>query len=269
MQQLIAILSLQFISSRLARVPVVQRLSSSMPVFEVEEKFSLTNRNRDQLETRLRNLGFSTSCSVHMIDWYYDNADFDLTRRDCWLRCRETVGDPDSRQWQLKRRAITRDARSAAVYEEIEGHRAIDDVSAILMKHRKSGTEAMKKTLLTISLPSQDAASDNTPIPSMPISELAVFAKIMTQRSSWKASCGPFQQLTVDLDMTDYGYAVGEVEAVVAESDQIEAARTLVRKLVQAMDVSSPSDEASGKMECFLKRYRPDVYRICVESGVI
>jgi thiamine-triphosphatase len=267
--QLIAFLSLQFISYRLARVPLVQRLSSSMPVFEVEEKFSLADRNRDHLEARLRNLGFSTSHSVHMVDWYYDNADFDLIERDCWLRCRETDGDPVSRQWQLKRRAITRDASSAAVYEEIEGQRAIDNVSSILLNHRKMRFDTMNQKLSPIILLSPDCARDIAPIPSLPISELSVFAKIVTQRSSWKASCGPFQQLTVDLDMTDYGYAVGEVEAVVAESDQIEAARTLVRGLVQALDVSSPSDEASGKMECFLKRYRPDVYRICVESGVM
>ena len=96
--------------------------------------------------------------------------------------------------------------------------------------------------------------------------------------------------LVVDLDTTDFGYAVGEVEAVVQRPDQVPAARAAIAEFLDTLllrlydnDDEEQDDEnhdhgdgdqapkaaAVGKLEYYLQTRRPDVYQIMVEAGVV
>jgi len=99
------------------------------------------------------------------------------------------------------------------------------------------------------------------------------FAKILTQRSSWKVDEGgserKFRNLSVDLDATDYGYAVGEVEAVVKDELEVENARNEIQELIQAICNGDSETKAVGKLEYYLQAKRPEVFQICIDSGVL
>jgi len=118
-------------------------------------------------------------------------------------------------------------------------------------------------------------------IPELPVKDstgLLPFAKIVTQRSTWKAdnnnSTSEFHNLSVDFDTTDFGYAVGEVEAVVAIETEVERARNSIQQVIAAIcctddgtdspsSSSSPSDEkAMSKLESTIcKRIDPRYIR--------
>lgn len=224
-----------------------------MPVIGVEEKFSLMNRDRTDLEDRLRQLGFSMFKKVNMVDWYFDNWNYDLLRRDCWLRCRDTG---TSSQWQLKC-GQTSHARTA-VYEEIDGVQAAEFACSLLTRPKLDQFHGYI-------IPTHNRPSE----PVLPISDsgLTSFAKIDTHRSSWKVAAGKFRALTVDLDATNFEYAVGEVEAIVEDAEHIDSARELVQELIQ--EIGGESDKAAGKLEYYLQMNRPEVYKICIDCNVL
>lgn len=227
-------------------------------VLEVEEKFSLMDRNMAELEDRLRELGFRASEQVSMVDWYFDNGNYDLLRQDCWLRWRETAVDG---QWQLKRGQVKQS--TTTVYQEIEGVQAVELACSLLPQRAEAGQ-------------GRPTINCDHPIPLLPFPNLGLtpFARIVTQRSSWKVAAGKFRDLTVDLDATDFGYTVGEVEAVVEDKDATTSARKLVqaRKLVHELiqeTGGSASGRVAGKLEYYLQRNCPDVFQICIDCGVV
>jgi hypothetical protein len=123
------------------------------------------------------------------------------------------------------------------------------------------------------------------------------FARIETTRFKWKlksssallaeltaslknvADISFLSDITVDIDVTDFGYTVGEVEAVVPSVDQVDAAKEVVQRIVSRMnDCTSSSSNSNmnkdvasvlGKLETFLIQKRPDVYSACVKAGVM
>jgi thiamine-triphosphatase len=239
-----------------ARITATSRLfSGSMPVLEVEEKFSLMNRNLTELEGRLRELGFVMFKQVNMVDWYFDTAAYDLLRHDNWLRCRETA---TSSQWQLKRGQTDQSTSNATVYEEVEGVQAVELACSLLSKAARCQADEIRASI----------HSDHS-IPVIPISYsgLTPFARILTQRSSWKVAAGRFRDLTVDLDATDFEYAVGEVEAVVEDAAHVDSARRRIKDLIH--EIGGASDKAAGKLEYYLQTNRPDIYQICIVCRVL
>jgi thiamine-triphosphatase len=224
---------------------------------EVEQKFAL-DENGSLVEARLKELGFRKNGEVDMEDWYFDTPDphWTLTPRDCWLRCRQTH---ESSTWQLKRGRRHQDG--ATIYEELEGEEAIE--ASISM------------------LPDNDVAVvvpeeyEGRAVPKFPRSNVPLipFSLILTHRSSWGFSgeSEAYKGLTVDLDGTQYGYMVGEVEAVVYNNEDVPPAKdrinSLIREIVPEQNRSGPVPV--GKLEHYLIRHRPDHYRVCVEGGSI
>jgi len=74
----------------------------------------------------------------------------------------------------------------------------------------------------------------------------------------------------VDLDTSDFGYTVDEVEAIVEDEDDIEQAQAAARSLIAELigDAWSMST-AQGKLEYYLEKNRPDVYDMLMDCGVM
>lgn len=240
--------------------------SSTSSTFEVEEKFSLMNQNISNVDEQLHQLGFRSSSCIKMADFYYDSVHFDLIRQDCWLRYRDTnMGS----FWQLKRgqqqqlTSLPATTGATTVYEETEGNRALELVATLLLNKDQS-----RMGFTDHASPALVGPQDFVLPPQISKLGLSAFAEIVTQRSSWQADHGKFSRLTVDLDATEDGYALGEVETVVQEMGQVQEARLLVHELIHTLQIRT-KDKTIGKMEYYLQRHRPDVHKLCVDCGVV
>jgi thiamine-triphosphatase len=114
------------------------------------------------------------------------------------------------------------------------------------------------------------------PPPPVAIPGLHTFARIVTHRSSWSLPRDDDGDVAgavvvVDLDTTDFGYAVGEVERLVTKASDIEAAR---RDLQTWLETVLGKDALAGpppvgKLEYYLQTQQPHVYNILVEEGLV
>jgi thiamine-triphosphatase len=271
-------------TTRALRTAFVRRgmTTATTTTLEVEQKFALLDRNLEDMKARLGQAGFELDTVKEMVDWYFDVEGSVLTRRDCWLRYRQLLSsDADQTgQWELKRgqtRTIhskdeteSTESTTLTVYEEIEGVAAVTTACSVLSDFNFSPISSSSSTPNTTSTTSTGNFQDHlVPKLDIPNTGLKPFARIVTQRSSWKSTdkCN-WENLSVDLDTTDFGYAVGEVERVVHRQEDVEAARTQVQALIAEL-CNGVSDPAVGKLEYFLKRNRPDIYQACVESGTM
>jgi thiamine-triphosphatase len=298
----------------LRRIYIVRMLSSndaeqekkSKPQFEIEQKFQLLSSGRDNqaIEERLRQLNFENKGTIRFVDWYFDSEDVALSTRDYWLRFRETENRRHEGTWQLKKGTSggqNSASSSTTVYIEIEGKDAISTALAELT-HCTTSSSYVAEPIMDGSI-----GDFNTPeFPEDGAKELlAPFCRIVTTRSSWalkgvtnddtiayninKADADlhldpSLVGLTVDLDCTDTGFAVGEVEAVVESESDIPQAKLRIQFLVDKLKTARGSLEevnssnnngcigdgpAIGKLEHYLMIHRPDHYKACIQSGSI
>jgi thiamine-triphosphatase len=275
-------------TTRAIRTPAFVRrgmtTTATTTTLEVEQKFALLDRNLEDIKARLSQAGFELDTVKEMVDWYFDVEASVLTRHDCWLRYRQSLSsDADQTgQWELKRgqpRTIqskdevgSTKSSTLTVYEEIEGAAAVTTACSVLSDFNFLPTSSSSSSSTPNTAPATSARNfQEHLVPQLGVSNtgLKPFARIVTQRTSWKSTdkCN-WENLSVDLDTTDFGYAVGEVERVVHRQENVEAARTQVQALIAEL-CNGVSDPAVGKLEYFLKRNRPDIYQACVESGTI
>lgn len=147
----------------------IDSLKEPQKSFEVERKFAVP-KNYSGL---LADYGFNRDENVESIrDEYFDTRDYDLLRRDHWLRKRQE-------KWQLKKRV------EDGVYEEIEDEDRIDAV----LKNLKQDFEWER---------------------------CVKFAEIETKRSKFRMN-----DVIIDVDETNWGFVVGEIEICVENKDQI------------------------------------------------
>lgn len=252
--------------------------ATPLKTFEVEQKFAITAQDVGttvDLRDRLIRAGLVESNSKEMVDWYFDvpSNDYPLIRQDCWLRYRSSTSSSSSSslkgQWELKRGTI-RDTKSnskATVYEEIEGEQALLQARELIETF-----QARQNT--------SDGAKHDAPnlyqqheIPQSPIeiTSLAPLARIATQRSTWRSAKQTDKLFVVDLDSTDFQYAVGEVETVVTDQSQIEAAQEELQQWLRNVlgETALQGPPPMGKLEYYLSTQRPEILEILVEAGLM
>ncbi|CAN8024485.1 unnamed protein product [Ixodes persulcatus] len=159
---------------------------------EVERKF----RASCDIEDRLARIGAALGSRTQFTDRYYDTQDNVLALNDHWLRIRGGASD----HWELKyRKHNDTPSNDSAVtsYSEETGEANILTIVKKLLPERSPVDEAV--TL-------KDFVSDGL---------LREFACIQTWRSSYKTS----GRAVVDLDQTDWGYRVAEIEVLLQEAD--------------------------------------------------
>jgi adenylate cyclase class IV len=262
---------------------------------EVERKFSLLGANLDSLSDRLRQAGLKEAGTKEMVDWYFDRPQYPLIRQDCWLRYRTTAAidgsnNDGSGTWQLKQgRKVNQNSSGTTVYEETEGKEALKITQTLL----NGCTLTQTTTTTTTTTALFDGVFE---VPPIPISGMQPFARIATKRSSWimpnddndddgnndNSSCNSNSSssnenqhiwLTVDLDTTDFGHAIGEVEAVVTNVQDVTMAHAKIDDLIEQLQVggSSSSDGGAasiimGKLEYYLKLKRPEILQLIMEG---
>lgn len=248
---------------------------------EVEEKFSVSELDLNVLESKLSQMGFGKSGDdVEFMDWYFDLSEpnWVLSVSDNWLRYREILVDGDDNDkkrkgvWQLKCGKVIPSVENSAmtVYEELEGDEAFEVVMSMLPKLVESSKQ--KNNL------KEETLMDGYVIPPLPVGvacDLVPFARIKTTRSSWMLqgkgddTINSLSTLNVDIDCTDFGYLVGEVEQVVDNENDVGAAKRLVQKTIEQISGMSSVDVKNvlGKLELYMIRNRKRHFDECVKQG--
>ena len=280
--------------------------SSPSSLLEVEQKFQLGSN----IEQRLQELKFQPKRTIRFVDWYYDTNDVQLSIRDVWVRYRGLV-EPDSHDdgntadsgnsspkgsWQIKIGKNVPNSETT-VYEELEGIDALTKAKSILSSistiqdgeavcdgaNMFDGHETPKFSDSIV-----DSDSHTETLQSL-ASLLKPFSRIVTTRSSWVYDSDGndddgnegenYHGMSVDLDETNTGYGIGEVESVVATASDIPVAKQRIQSLIDQITAPPTTDNREheeeevskrpplGKLEHFLFNERPAHYKACIESG--
>ncbi|XP_071463869.1 thiamine-triphosphatase isoform X2 [Marmota flaviventris] len=174
-------------------------------LIEVERKFI----PGPGIEERLQELGGILEHRITFRDTYYDTPELSLMRSNHWLRQREGSG------WELKYPGASGISGPHTEYKELTSESAVVAQLCEVLGAKGLGDGTMAAVLGPLGL--QEVAS------------------FVTKRSSWKLVFPGVNEeepvLKVDLDTADFGYAVGEVEALVQEEAEVPTALKKINSL--------------------------------------
>lgn len=207
-------------------------------LIEVERKFT----PGPGTEERLQELGGTLEHRVTFRDSYYDTPELSLMRADHWLRQRENSG------WELKCPGTSGVSGPHNEYMELTAEPAIVAQLCEVLGAQVLGAGGVAAVLGPLGL--QEVAS------------------FVTKRSTWKLVLSRADEekplLRVDLDTADFGYAVGEVEAMVHEEAEVPAALEKINQLSSMLGVPA-QERATAKLIVYLQRFRPQDYQRLLE----
>ncbi len=191
-------------------------------MIEVEKKFILNAAERAALIDGATPLGMKTFTDV-----YYDNADYDLTKKDWWLRSRDG-------RFELKIPAdkVNRDVETNQ-YEELE--QELD----IKKRLNIAGGGALQNIL--------------------PAHGYHPFVTMTTTREKFRR-----ESFIIDFDTVDFGFAIAEIEMMVSDKSEIEAAKKKVFSFAEGHGlVVKP---VRGKVLEYLHRNSPEHLKALEEA---
>ncbi|XP_002741489.1 thiamine-triphosphatase-like isoform X2 [Saccoglossus kowalevskii] len=178
-------------------------------VLELERKFSINENS----ERKLQEVGASCLREKSFEDSYYDSVDYQLTLSDYWLRKREG-------NWELKSPPEKRKPESdvAQYIETTNAGEIVQYLSAILKTdptHAGDNADQIAKFVEKTGL--------------------QPFAVFRTNRKTYTME-GGFQ---IDLDETDFGYKVGEIELIVHQNEDVAAALEKIDTLAEKLEFTN------------------------------
>lgn len=162
-------------------------------------------------------------------DVYYDTHAYDLTRKGMWLRLRD-------KRWELKIPLGGAATRAVDQYRELETEPEIADF--LTLRQEKVLAYAM-----------QEAG-------------YVPFAAIVTTRTKYKKD-----GFTIDLDSTDFGYELAEIERMVSGASAVEEATSQI--LAFAKKHKLKTERVRGKVIEYLRRNNKAHFNALVEAGVV
>ncbi|XP_037358994.1 thiamine-triphosphatase [Talpa occidentalis] len=205
---------------------------------EVERKF-VPGPNTEE---RLQELGGVLEHRLMFRDSYYDTPGLSLMRADHWLRQREGSG------WEFKCPGSGGVSGPHTEYVEVTDEPAIVAQLCEVLGAEVLGAGGVAAVLGPLGL--QEVAS------------------FVTKRSAWKLVLPGADEeepaLKVDLDTADFGYAVGEVEALVHREAEVPAALEKIHRLSHMLGVPA-QEKAPAKLIVYLQRFRPQDYQRLLE----
>jgi adenylate cyclase class IV len=160
-------------------------------------------------------------------DIYYDTADHALTKRSVWLRTREG-------KFELKFPMGVRGKSGVTSYDEIE------DDELVAQKLGFPAGEPLDRTLASLGY--------------------RPFATITTTRSKYEK-----EGFHIDVDDTDFGHSVVEIELMVAGEHEMEAAGKRILDFASAQGISI-AENIRGKVIEYLRRNDPAHYHALEKS---
>ena len=168
----------------------------------------------------------------NVTDVYYDNATNQLTLSDQWLRCRNG-------QFELKTPVDASTKNSAFVARRYIELTTDNEIMA-----------ALNLTGLGLA-------------PALQQNHIAPFATVNTTRRSYQHS-----ELHIDIDRTDFGYAIGEIEKLISDPSQVKEKEKELQDYLSERHIAY-SQGHLGKVAHYLQKHQPDHFHQLVEAGVI
>lgn len=154
---------------------------------EIERKFKVTADTK----IKLVEIGAELHKEKVFLDKYYDNPDYSLTLKDCWLRQR-------NESWELKV-VNGQFTKLASQYQEIT---ETNEIADFLVNHfHRLDLKGLAVDLVIKKL------------------DLQPFVEYTTTRQTYF-----LPECIIDLDLTDFGYQVGEIEVMATDKSQIPRA---------------------------------------------
>jgi hypothetical protein len=225
---------------------------SPAAAFEVERKFLLSEKRWREFKEEVESVSLCPPKLTHLEDTYFDReSDCCLLENSIWLRKR-------GQQFELKIPTFGSGKRQsgATVYEEIEG---LDLISSRLV-------ELFPDKLTQLSPERFDE-------------EFKPFASFSSDRWSYRLDAPDGFPLSLDFDEASFSgdivrmkdrelsqYFILEIEGICAASDDIPHVESAIGKLAAYFGISARPERARGKLEEFLKRFRPDLYKRLVKT---
>ncbi|XP_048254751.1 uncharacterized protein LOC124113041 isoform X1 [Haliotis rufescens] len=208
------------------------REESISPPIEVERKFNITA----ETENKIKKLGGKLMKERSFSDIYFDNCDYCLTLSDCWLRKREN-------KWELKVASEGMSIKDrVSQYKEVTNEKEI--VSYLKSKLKIANKCSKVKDIIKSAVMSE-------------------FATILTTRKSYRlADC------TIDLDLTDHGFQVGEIEVVAPSSSRIPAAIKTIDDVARRLGLDL-NKKVPGKMTDSQEWKNPHLYKLLINKCVL
>lgn len=165
-------------------------------------------------------------------DTYYDYLDFRLTLADWWLRLRNI-------QFELKK------SPGPVGYNQNQNSQRYVELTR------------EKDIMQVLNITGQNLAS------ALEKNHIIPFAAFNTERRSFKQG-----QFRIDLDRTDSGFQLGEIELLVNSESEIEAAEKSILQFLAARNIP-PAPSQKGKLENYLEQNSPAHFTQLVKAGVI
>lgn len=186
-------------------------------MIEVERKFLLTSHILEKVKQESLE---KYPPKVVLLDVYYDTVTNALMSHDMWLRKRNNI-------WQLKSR-VDGSAKHCETTQYLESENK-DEILSIITPLLSEGRNTLGLSELV------DCGT------------LLVIMELTSSRQSFHIG-----HLTVDVDQTDFGFDVGEIEVLVEKQSDIPAAVEDIELLARKLGVSTWTHE--GKVDNYLAR---------------
>ncbi len=197
-------------------------------MLEIEKKFQLTIEQKKRLLD-----GAEFISEVTIIDTYYDKHTHDLTKQDCWLRCRNG-------RYELKIGIKNYDKRAIQKYKELKNEKEIRDFLNMPQ------IENFEKCLS--------------------INQFVPFMSCVTTRTKYRKDGFNIDLDDVNFD-SDFDYQLAEIELLISDDEnELEA----TQKILEFAKKHGLTDEPiRGKVIEYLMQKRPKHYQDLVNSGTI
>lgn len=153
-------------------------------------------------------------------DQYFDSPHFDLTLRDMWLRKREGCWELKCPMSADKTEETTRDQTKVGAAALCTSYREITDLHEIQQRVREELCGDGERS---------SSAEDESWLNEM---NLRCFAEFTTVRRSFTLEEDGVQ---VDLDQTDFGYSLGEIEVLVPKGGEVQSALEKICRTAQKL----------------------------------
>lgn len=188
-------------------------------MIEVEKKFVLNDKNEKHITENAKLIS-----EKKVIDTYYDTEDYDLAKKDWWLRNRNG-------QFELK---IGFKGKSPQGTERIDHYKELETEDEI-----KNALHLKQET------PLEEGAR---------IAGYLPYTTLTTIRRKYKED-----DFTIDLDEIDYGYKIGEIELLVENEADIPHASEKIENFAKAHGLETTP--IRGKIVEWIRRNAPEKYQ--------